>query len=82
MGVRTPPPKVGIFKQGARRPRARDKQIGSGYDTRTSVSQRVSFDTQITPLEIELLGQRLNSGDNSRLLRVRFGLFRVSRTTT
>src|SRR5664279_1627689 len=41
MAVRAPLPKAGIFKQATRRPRARDKQIGSDCDTRTPVSQRV-----------------------------------------
>jgi hypothetical protein len=45
MAVRAPLPKAGTFKQATRRPRARDKQIGFDCDTRTSVSQRVSFET-------------------------------------
>jgi hypothetical protein len=38
-------PKAGTFKQATRRPRARDKQIGSDCDARTSVSRRVVFGT-------------------------------------
>src|SRR5271165_6633601 len=44
MAVRAALPKAGTFKQATRRPRARDKQIGSDCDTRSSVSQRVKFE--------------------------------------
>jgi|HubBroStandDraft_6_1064221.scaffolds.fasta_scaffold02628_7 hypothetical protein len=46
IAVRPPLPKAGTFKQATRCPRARDKQIGSDCDTRTSVSQRVGFGTR------------------------------------
>jgi hypothetical protein len=39
--IRAPAPNAGSFKQPKRRPWARDEQIGSDCDARTTVSQRV-----------------------------------------
>ena len=45
IALRPPLRKAGTFKQATRRPRARDKQIGSDCAARTSVSQRVQLET-------------------------------------